>query len=435
VNDHASQATPATGFAGLATLEPLIDKCVHCGFCLPACPSYLLLNQEMDSPRGRIYLMKAGVEDRVSLTNSFVQHFDTCLGCMACETACPSGVRYAPLIEETRAAIEHHYPRSLRERFFRQLLFRLLPYPGRLRVAAAPIGLAKSVRRLPRVMAWLPARIRNLMALAPDVRASAVWRTLPERTPAVGQLRLRVGLLTGCVQRVFFGEVNEATARVLASEGCEVVAPRAQGCCGALSLHAGRDEDARGFARALIQAFEATNVAQIVVNAAGCGSTMKTYGELLKNDPVWAERAAAFAAKVRDASETLSNLGAPRSRRHPIQLRVAYHDACHLAHAQGVREPPRGILSSIPGLTLVPLGENDICCGSAGIFNLVQPAMAGELGRRKATRITESRADAVATSNPGCILQIRAAGRATGHVVPVFHVMQLLDASIAGRTP
>jgi glycolate oxidase iron-sulfur subunit len=232
---------------------------------------------------------------------------------------------------------------------------------------------------------------------------------------------------------VFFGKVNEATVRVLASEGCEVIAPPAQGCCGALALHAGRDEDARAFARALIRTFDGTHVNQIVVNAAGCGSTMKAYGELLKTDPDWADRATAFAAKVRDATETLSSLSGWRSPRHAIQLRVAYHDACHLAHAQGVRAEPRAILSSIPGLTLVPLAENDICCGSAGIFNLVQPKMARELGLRKAARISESHAEAVATSNPGCILQIRAAGRASGREIPVFHVMELLDASMTGR--
>jgi glycolate oxidase iron-sulfur subunit len=286
------------------------------------------------------------------------------------------------------------------------------------------------VRRLPLIMRWLPEKIRNLIALAPTVDASAIWHSLPERTASSGPARLRVGLLTGCVQRVFFGHVNEATARVLAAEGCDVIAPRSQGCCGALALHAGRDREARDFARQLIATFESSGVDQIVVNAAGCGSTMKTYGDLLKEDPAWSERARLFSAKVRDATETLAELGAPRSPRHRIDLRVAYHDACHLAHAQGVRVPPRAALTSIPGIILVPLAESDICCGSAGIFNLVQPEMAGELGRRKAARIAESQSDVVATSNPGCILQIAAAGRATGQETPVYHVMELLDAAI-----
>ena len=422
-----------SAFSGLATLEPVIDQCVHCGFCLPACPSYLLLNQEMDSPRGRIYLMKAGVDDRVSVTDAFVRHFDSCLGCMACETACPSGVRYAPLIEETRAAIERHHRRSFGDRLFRSLLFHVLPHSSRLRVLSLPMGLARWARRAPRLTSWLPERVHNLIALAPDVNSLAIWRTLPERTAPAGVPRLRVGLLTGCVQRVFFGHVNEATTRILAAEGCEVVAPSSQGCCGALALHAGRDDDARAFARALIQTFETTDVSQIVVNAAGCGSTMKSYGALLDSDPAWAERGRSFAAKVRDATETLAGLGAPRSARHSIDMRVAYHDACHLAHAQGVRREPRALLTTIPGLTLVPLAENDICCGSAGIFNLVQPAMARELGRRKAARIAESEADAVVTSNPGCILQIQAAGRANGRQTRVFHVMELIDASLSGR--
>src|SRR4051812_26834451 len=259
-------------FSSLAPLEPLMDKCVHCGFCLPACPSYLLLGRETDSPRGRIYAMRAGLEQRVDMTENIVHHFDTCLGCMACETACPSGVRYAPLVEETRAAIEHHHTRPLGDRIFRRLLFWLLPYPRRLRLFAMPLGLVNRLRGRPRLLSLLPLRLRNLIALAPDAgnaRASAV----PERTAANGDTRLRVGLLTGCVQQVFFGHVNDATVRVLAAEGCEVHAPHAQGCCGALALHSGRDADARHFARALIETFEKIDVDVVVVNAAGCGSS------------------------------------------------------------------------------------------------------------------------------------------------------------------
>jgi glycolate oxidase iron-sulfur subunit len=415
-------------FATLAPLEPLIDKCVHCGFCLPACPSYLLLGQEMDSPRGRIYMMRAGVDERLEISAPVVQHFDTCLGCMACETACPSGVRYAPLIEQTRAAIEAHHERSLGDRLFRGLLFRILPYPGRLRVLSAPLGVVNFLRRTPGVFSWLPLRIRNLIALAPSVTASP---DVAERTPAQGEKRLRVGLLTGCVQRAFFGEVNEATIRTLAAEGCEVVAPRSQGCCGALGLHSGQDEDARAFAKQLIAVFERENVDQVVVNAAGCGSSMKQYGELLAHDAAWAERARAFSAKVRDVTETLSGLEA-RAPRQPLAIRVAYHDACHLAHAQGIRREPRALLESIPGLTIVPIADPDLCCGSAGIFNLVQPEMAAELGRRKMVSISGAKADVVATSNPGCILQIGAAARAAGQRADVYHVVQLLDASIRG---
>jgi glycolate oxidase iron-sulfur subunit len=426
-------------FGSLAPLDPLIDKCVHCGFCLSTCPSYLLLGNEMDSPRGRIYMMKAGVESRAEMnvmTDVVVGHFDTCLGCMACETACPSGVRYAPLIEETRAAIEHHYQRPAGERLFRRLLFLLLPYPARLRVFALPLVFVNVLRRLPALLKLLPLKLSNLVALAPDTRltgSSGILRSLPERTAAAGEPRLRVGLLTGCVQRVFFGHVNEATVRVLAAEGCEVVAPRGQGCCGALALHSGLDEEARGFARNLIAAFDGANVDTVVVNAAGCGSTMKGYGELLQHDPVWAERARAFAAKVRDVTEVVAGFGSARAPRHRLDVRVAYHDACHLAHAQGVRQPPRDVLASIPGVTVVPIGDSEICCGSAGIFNLVQPEMAAELGRRKAAKIADARPDIIATTNPGCILQIGAAGRAAGDSRPVFHVVELLDASIRGQ--
>jgi glycolate oxidase iron-sulfur subunit len=425
-------STPETTFDALRPLQPLMDKCVHCGFCLPTCPSYLLLGQEMDSPRGRIYLMRAGTDSRVGVGDSFVEHFDTCLGCMACETACPSGVRYAPLIEETRAVIEHHHDRPFRERAFRQLLFMVLPFPARLRLLAWPMGLADLLRRWPRLLATLPRTLRNLIALAPTGAPTSRTAALPERTPAVGAPRLRVGLLTGCVQRVFFDPVNQATARVLSAEGCEVSAPAGQGCCGALALHAGRDAEARDFARRLIGAFDGFDLDAIVVSAAGCGSAMKGYGELLKNDPQWAERASAFAAKVRDVTETLVELGTARAPRHRLDLRIAYHDACHLAHAQSVRREPRQLLDAIPGVTVAPLADADICCGSAGIFNLVQPEMASELGRRKVAHIADARPDVVVTSNPGCIVQIGAHARAAGHAFPVLHIVEILDRSIRG---
>jgi glycolate oxidase iron-sulfur subunit len=292
------------------------------------------------------------------------------------------------------------------------------------------------------VLARLPLKLRNLIQIAPDEVRSA---TVPVLTPAVGGLRLRVGLVTGCVQRVFFGEVNRATTRVLAAEGCEVHTPAAQGCCGALALHAGRDDEARAFARALIAAFEAPRstsaisagsaliVDQIVVNAAGCGSTMKMYGELLKDDPAWAARAHACSAKVRDVSETLAGLAPFRAPRRRLDLRAAYHDACHLAHAQRIRREPRALLESIPGISIVPLAEPDICCGSAGIFNLVEPEMAMTLGRRKADHVADAGPDVVVTSNPGCILQIRAALRAAGNDTPVVHLVELLDRAVTSE--
>jgi len=429
------KADTTRDFASLAPLDPLIDKCVHCGFCLPACPSYILLGQEMDSPRGRIYMMKAGVEGRMPMSDVMVAHFDTCLGCMACETACPSGVRYAPLIEETRAAIEHHHRRSIGDRLFRQLLFWLLPYPARLRLFAMPLAFINTLRERKGLLSLLPLKLRNLIALAPDAKSARASGALPERTAAMGATRLRAGLVTGCVQQVFFGHVNDATVRVLAAEGCDVHAPQAQGCCGALALHSGRDGDARDFARKLIATFERPGddaVDVVVVNAAGCGSSMKSYGELFRDDPVWATRAQAFAAKVRDVTEVLAGLEPPRAPRHRLDMRVAYHDACHLGHAQGVRQQPRDLLTAIPGVTLVPVADGEICCGSAGIFNLVQPEMASELGRRKAANIADAKPDIVATTNPGCMLQIAAAARAAGTHLPIVHVVELLDASILG---
>ncbi len=419
--------------ATLATLRPLMDACVHCGFCLSTCPSYRLLATEADSPRGRIHLMRASLEGRVTLQQPTVSHFDTCLGCMACETACPSGVRYGPLIEETRAAIESQYRRPFAERVFRRLLFLVLPFPRRLRLLAWPTLALGVLAYWPSLLERLPVKARSLLLLARSLPVPRRRRRLRVRTPSFGEPRLRVGLVTGCVQSAYFHEVNRATVRVLAAEGCDVTAPARQGCCGALALHAGLSDDARRFARRLIAAFEGTSVDQIVVNAAGCGSTMKMYGELLRDDAEWRERAEAFASRVRDISETLARLGPPRTARYPVTARVAYHDACHLAHAQRVRDEPRRVLASIPGVTSVPLGEAEICCGSAGIFNLVQPEMAQALGRRKAACIADAQADVVVTSNPGCLIQIAASTRASGVRTHVVHLVQLLDASIRGR--
>jgi glycolate oxidase iron-sulfur subunit len=427
-------------FAELQPLEPLMDACVHCGFCLPTCPSYLLLGQEMDSPRGRIYLMRAGVEERIAMAPAVVEHFDTCLGCMACETACPSGVRYAPLLEQTRASIEHGHTRPAGERLMRLLLFALLPFPTRLRLMTVPLLFAHGLKRWPALLSRLPSRIRAAISLAPTVRLGDAVRETPVHTAAVGAARLRVGLVTGCVQRAYFGDVNRATARVLSAEGCDVSAPRSQGCCGALALHAGEDATARDFARGLIAAFDRSNVDVIAVNAAGCGSAMKEYGHLLRDDPDWAPRAKAFAAKVKDVTEVLAGLDPPRAARRTLQrapgapgapaLRVAYHDACHLAHAQGIRREPRQLLASIPGITVTPITEGEICCGSAGIFNLVQPEMAAALGRRKAGHLHDAAPDVVVTSNPGCILQLRAAARERGDRYPVVHIVELLDAAL-----
>jgi glycolate oxidase iron-sulfur subunit len=428
---------PTPAFHGPDTPDrALIDACVHCGFCLPACPTYLLWHEEMDSPRGRIYLMKGAVEGRASLTPAFAGHIDACLGCMACVTACPSGVQYGPLIERARAQVDAHYRRSIGDQLFRAALFRLLPYANVLRVALAPLALGGDLlRALSRTgrLRLLPRRIQALLTLAPTVTWSGLAADVAELTPARGVRRMTVGFLAGCVQRVTFPEVNRATTRVLAAEGCEVVSPAGQSCCGALSRHAGRLDEARAFARRTIDVFDRAGVDRVVVNAAGCGSSMKEYSELLAGDPAWAGRAHAFGARVRDVSEFLVELGAPKALRHPVEARVAYHDACHLAHAQGIRAQPREILRGIPGIDLVELAEPDVCCGSAGIYNLVQPDAAAALGARKAAHVAAARPDIIATANPGCALQIAAACRTRGEPCAIVHPIELVDASIHGR--
>jgi len=426
----------------------LIDKCVHCGFCLPTCPTYLLWGEEMDSPRGRIYLMKAGIEGRVDTTSSFVEHFDRCLGCLACVTACPSGVQYAPLIEKQRAQIEHRYTRDAGDALFRSLLMAIVPYPWRMRIVMLPLLLLGPLLRTMTRAASAPAstrpegtegslwrRVTAAMRLAPPVSWRGLVDHVAEHTPAVGSERLKVGLLAGCVQRLSFGKVNHATVRVLAAEGCSVNAPGSQGCCGALPLHAGRIEQARSLARHNIEVFEKAGVDRIAVNAAGCGSAMKDYGELFADDPAWAARAKAIAAKVRDVTELLADLGEQRAVRRPLPARVVYHDACHLAHGQGVRTQPRALLQGIPGIELLTPGESEICCGSAGIYNLVQPGPAAQLGARKVGHIAALSPDMIATANPGCTLQIAAAARGLGHDWPIFHPIELIDASIHGVDP
>jgi len=435
-------ATGRAGEAGGAFAGPdqpsmaLIDACVHCGFCLPTCPTYVLWNEEMDTPRGRVYLMKAGLEGRAAMTPTFVGHFDACLGCMACMTACPSGVQYGPLIERTRAQIERHYERPLGERVFRSLLFAILPYPARLRLAIAPlVVLGPILRALERtgVLNLLPSRVRSLIAVAPQPSlASLMSNGVPEHTSASGTPRLKTAVLTGCVQRLAFAGVNKATVDVLAAEGCTSDAPSAQGCCGALALHAGNIDQARDLAKHNIEVFERANVDRIVVNAAGCGSSMKEYGELFHDDAAWADRARAFSAKVRDVSEVLMEIGEPRAKRHPIKARVVYHDACHLAHAQGIRTEPRALLAAIPGVEVLTPAESEICCGSAGIYNLVQPEPAEQLGERKARNIAALNPDVIAAANPGCILQIAAAGRRLGYQWEIVHPIELIDRSIKG---
>jgi glycolate oxidase iron-sulfur subunit len=384
-------------------IEELTRACVHCGFCLPTCPTYVLWNEEMDSPRGRIQLMEKTAQGTLRLSPTVVEHFDRCLGCMACVSSCPSGVQYDRLIEETRHVVETAHRRPRHERIQRRLLFATLPYPRRLRWALrlAPIG-----RALP-----APWWARPMLDLAPR------WRSReqpPALTPARGASPRprRVGLLTGCVQSVVFGEVNAATARVLGAAGYEVLAPR-QGCCGALSAHAGRKQESERLLARLDRSF--AEVETIVVNASGCGSHLKDHG-----------------VGAVDVSEALA--GADLPTLHPLELTVAYQDSCHLRHAQRLPAAWRPILERIPGLTVVEPAEQDICCGSAGIYNVVQPEAARALGDRKAAHVRETRADLYASANPGCLVQVsQALGRA-GAAVPALHPVELLDASLSGTT-
>jgi glycolate oxidase iron-sulfur subunit len=427
---------PQDAPGGERSIVDLISDCVHCGFCLPACPTYASWGNEMDSPRGRIDLMKGVREGTLELDATVVEHFDACLGCMACVTACPSGVRYDLLIEATRAQIETRYRRPVADALFRKLIFALFPYPRRLRFAALPLALyvRSGLQRLVRasgLLRRLPPRLAALDALAPPAAIEGKLAPFyPARTSAP---RFRVALVAGCVQRVFFPNVNEATIRVLRLEGCDVLVPPSQGCCGALSLHSGRADEARRFAAKLIGLFEREQLDAIIINAAGCGSTLKEYGELFAADDAIRERAAAFAAKVRDINEFLAELE-PVATRHPIEARVAYHDACHLAHAQRIRTQPRALLNGIPGLTVCEVPSGEQCCGSAGTYNLFEPESAAEIGERKVDNVLSVRPDLLASANPGCTLQIQSLLRKRNIALRAAHPIEILDASLSGGT-
>ncbi len=422
-------------------LRELGKDCVHCGFCLPACPTYQLWGEEMDSPRGRIHLISQVLEG-APLTAAATSHFDRCLGCMACMTACPSGVQYDQLIEAARTWTEvpSEVPgprRPLRDRVTRAAIFSVFPYPRRLRAAVTPLRVAQRTG-LDRWLArsGLAARVsptaEAALRLAPPAAATA--GRLPARVAARGTRRAVVGMLTGCVQSVFFPRVNAATARVLAAEGCDVIIPRDQGCCGALSLHAGRSGQAERLAKATITTFERAGVDAIVVNSAGCGSAMKEYSRLLAADPAWAARAEALSAKVADLAEFVAEL-TPVAERHPLPVTAAYHDACHLGHAQRITRQPRDLLRAIPSLKLVEVPDAGTCCGSAGVYNLLEPAAARDLGARKAASVTATGASLLVSANPGCTLQICAALAEEGRSIATAHTAEVLDASIRKLRP
>jgi glycolate oxidase iron-sulfur subunit len=446
-------------------LRALASDCVHCGFCLPVCPTYQLWGEEMDSPRGRIHLMTQILDGAAAgetvASETAATHFDRCLGCMACVPACPSGVHYDQLIDAARTWAEEPPaggapaplpPRSLRARAARAAIFATFPYPARLRLLTRPLRAAQRTGMIRRIQGsqlaarYAPELVASLRVAPSPPRGRRT--ALARRVPAQGQPRAVVGLLTGCVQRVFFPGVNEATVRVLTAEGCDVVIPRKQGCCGALSLHSGRAAEAAKFARQTITAFEDAGVDTVVINSAGCGSAMKEYPHLFPagdeagadagpDAADWARRAERFSASVRDLSEFLAGLaadGGPRAERHPLPVTAVYHEACHLGHAQGIRRQPRELLGGIPGLELVEPADPGTCCGSAGVYNLLQPEAAGELGARKAASVLATGAPLVISANPGCSLQISAAMAAAGTGSPpaMAHIAQVLDASLRG---
>ena len=411
-----------------------VNRCVHCGLCLAYCPTFSILGTEMDSPRGRIFLIKSMAEGRIGLTDSAAAHLDLCLGCRACETVCPSAVPYGQLIEAARADIERQRPGGVLRRFFRWVNFDvLLPHPRLLSLDAAGLRFyqVSGLQRLVRASGLLrlvPGPLASWEPLLPVIPPAAARAPLPEVTPAEGAKRATVGLLTGCIQQVAFGPHNRATARVLARNGVEVIAPRTQTCCGALHAHAGEHATALELAKSTIIAFESAGVEPVVVNTSGCGAHMKAYGTLLAGDPVWAERARRFATRVSDISEFLAREPL-RGPLRPVSRTVTYHDPCH---GQKIRKEPRALLAQIPGLTVRELHEADWCCGSAGTYNLTQPEMAGRLQRRKVENIRATGADAVVTANPGCIIQIQQGLEGSARPIRVLHIVELLDQAYRG---
>jgi len=405
-----------------------VEACVHCGLCLPACPTYQLLGEEMDSPRGRIILMKEVLEGNLPLEEA-TPYLDACLGCLACVSACPSGVRYGELITPFRLHSEPARERPSSERLLRRLLLAILPFPRRFRLAATLGWLVRPLNHFPPVRRLLPAPLEAMLELLPGKPPAA--GPLPEHVPAQGERRARVALLNSCTQQVLAPDITWATLRVLTRNGVEVVIPREQGCCGALAAHTGEAEQARACARRNLQAFP-DDVDAVLTNAAGCGSGMREYDLWLADEP---EAAAAntFSRRVVDVSVFLCGLGITPPPPLTTPLKVAYHDACHLAHAQGVRRQPRELLAAVEGLTLLELEDGDRCCGSAGSYSLEHPEVAAELGARQAREVLATGAQALVSGNIGCLVQLQAHLRKQGGDLPVYHTVQLLDRAYRGE--
>ena len=420
--------------------QELIDSCVHCGFCLATCPSYRVMGTEMDSPRGRIYLMNNINKGEASLQPGTTQHFDSCLGCLACVTTCPSGVQYDKLIAATRPQVERNQTRSLTDRLIRTLIFNLFPYPNRLRPLLVPLslyqksGLQKLVRGTGLLKNIFP-RLAAMESILPQITSDSFQDNLPDIIPAQTKKRYRVGVILGCVQRLFFSSVNEATVRVLTANGCEVVIPKNQGCCAALPAHQGEEKQAQTLAKQMIDSFAGTDVDYIIINAAGCGHTLKEYGHILASDPEYREKAQEFVTKVKDVQEFLIAVGIT-AKLSPLtdgELTMVYQDACHLLHGQKISLQPRQLLQKIPGVKLREPVDAALCCGSAGVYNMLKPDVADELGEQKVDNLLNTGAELIASPNPGCSLQIKKHLQLKGKEITLMHPMELLDCSIRGE--
>ena len=417
--------------------QDLIDSCVHCGFCLATCPSYRVIGKEMDSPRGRIYLMDAIAKGEASIDRTTASHFDSCLGCLACVSTCPSGVEYDKLIAATRPQIERNQPRSLGDRLIRTLIFNLFPYPNRLRfllpglMVYQQLGIQKLIRQS-KLLDKISPRLAAMESILPRVTTDSLQDNLPEVIPAKGTKRYRVGVILGCVQRLFFSPVNEATVRVLTANGCEVVIPKTQGCCSALPAHQGQENQAQALAMQMIDSFADLELDAIIINAAGCGHTLKEYDSILEDIPQYQAKARDFVARVKDIQEFLASITL-KSEFHPISdepLTIVYQDACHLLHGQKISLQPRQLLRKIPKITLSEPLDAALCCGSAGIYNMLQPEIANDLGQQKVTNLINTGADIIASANPGCALQITKHLQHKDRQPLVIHPVELLDYSI-----
>ena len=405
----------------------ILRKCVHCGFCTATCPTYVLLGDELDSPRGRIYLIKDMLEHDKPASAEVALHIDRCLSCLSCMTTCPSGVHYMHLVDHARAHIEETFERPMAERVLRRLLALVLPYPGRFRLALQAARFAKPFAAL------MPGRLKGLVAFAPDAVPAASPGDRPQVFAAQGARRKRVALLAGCAQQVLDPTINEATVRLLTRHGCEVVIAQGAGCCGALVHHMGRTHDSHDAARANVDAWtreiDGAGLDAIVINASGCGTTVKDYGFMLRTDPAYAAKAARVSALTRDVSELMAELGLAAPPARPTGLTVAYHSACSLQHGQRIRAEPKALLAAA-GFAVRDVPEGHLCCGSAGTYNLLQPALATRLRDRKLANIASLSPDAIATGNIGCMAQL-----AAGTDIPVVHTVHLLDWATGGPKP